>query len=178
MTRANCRWASGAVTDVSLPVQACRSHGRACSAMVDETCLRCCTGISSATTRALLCAEGATRWPVLTSRPAPRAASGLAAAQSASGPRDGLRPALELCGSPGRSVESRTARPAFAKTRYSGLTGHDDGRPDDDAGCAAGESQVFSEAWGLTRFGLAPLLLWLELRLSAGGGWVPENAAA
>ena len=56
MTRANFRWASEAVTDVSLPVQACRSHGRAGSAMVDETCLRCCTGISSATTRALLCA--------------------------------------------------------------------------------------------------------------------------
>ena len=34
----------------------CRSHGRAGSAMVNETCLRCCAGISSATTRALLCA--------------------------------------------------------------------------------------------------------------------------
>ena len=35
---------------------ACRSHGRAGSAMVDETCLHCCTGISPAITRALLCA--------------------------------------------------------------------------------------------------------------------------
>jgi hypothetical protein len=52
--------ASRAATDQPLPLQACRSHGRARSAMVDETCLRYCTGISSATTRALLCAEGRT----------------------------------------------------------------------------------------------------------------------
>jgi hypothetical protein len=30
---------------------------------------------------------------------------------------------------------------SFVKARYSGLIGHNDGQPDDDAGCAAGESE-------------------------------------
>ena len=40
-----------------------------------------------------------------------------------------------------RSAQSGTARPAFVKTRYSGLTGHDDGQHGDDAGLAAGEQE-------------------------------------
>ena len=38
-----------------------------------------------------------------------------------------------------RSAESVAARSAFVKTRYSGLTGHDDGQHGDDAGLAGGE---------------------------------------
>ena len=53
------RWLLSCRAATVLPrlLEPCRSHGRAGSAMVDETCLRCCTGISSATTRALLCAD-------------------------------------------------------------------------------------------------------------------------
>ncbi len=53
-----------------------------------------------------------------------------------------------------RSAESGTARPASVKTRYSGLTGHDDGQPDDDAGLAAGEQEVRGDARAETRFHL------------------------
>ena len=42
-----------------------------------------------------------------------------------------------------RSAQSGTARPAFVKTRYSGLTGHDDGQHGDDAGLAAGDERVW-----------------------------------
>jgi hypothetical protein len=52
-----CRSERRAAATQAWPRQACRSHGRAGSAPVDETCLRCCTGISSATTPALLRAE-------------------------------------------------------------------------------------------------------------------------
>jgi hypothetical protein len=40
-----------------------------------------------------------------------------------------------------RSAKSGTPRPAFVKTRYSGLTGHDDGHHGDGEGLAAGEDQ-------------------------------------
>jgi hypothetical protein len=66
----------------------------------------------------------------------------LRAAQSASGVRDARRPALEVCGSPGLSAESGTARPALVNTRYSGLTGHNDGQSDHDVGLAAGDKRV------------------------------------
>ncbi len=52
------RWCEAA-SSPACPESAWRSHGRAGSAIVDETCLRCCTGIFSATTRALLRAETA-----------------------------------------------------------------------------------------------------------------------
>jgi hypothetical protein len=41
-----------------------------------------------------------------------------------------------------RSAKSGTARPAFVKTRYSGLTGHDDGHHGDGDGLAVGENGV------------------------------------
>ncbi len=47
-----------------------------------------------------------------------------------------------------RSAKSGTARPAFVKTRYSGLTGHDDGQHGDDAGLAAGEEEVSGRTRG------------------------------
>ena len=130
MTRANCRWASGAVTDVSLPVQACRSHGRAGSAMVDETCLRCCTGISSATTRALLCAGSGSasagsrcpntdRWA---NAPAPRehgpgTATGVAVSERSA--NSGHEPRNLLLARSRSRVASGVARPAFELGRVS-----------------------------------------------------------
>ena len=45
------------------------------------------------------------------------------------GREDAGRPALGIRGSPGRSAESGTARPALVKTRYSGVIGHVAGWP-------------------------------------------------
>jgi hypothetical protein len=69
------------------------------------------------------------------------AASALLAAQSWSELRDGCRPAIEICGSPDRATTSGVARPAFVRTRYSGLI--DSGDPPVDAvlSLAGGEEE-------------------------------------
>jgi hypothetical protein len=77
-----------------------------------------------------------------TSRPPPTIRSALLSAQSASGPRDVGRPALGFRGSPARSAESGTARPALAKTRYSRPHRTRRWTADDGAGCAAGDKRV------------------------------------
>ena len=56
-------------------------------------------------------------------------------------PRDGRRPALELCASPRFVGGVRHRAPCFCEHALLQAAAHDDGRADDDAGCAPGEIQ-------------------------------------
>ena len=54
---------------------------------------------------------------------------------------DEPRPALSFAGLRVGWPSPAPRAPALVETRYSGLSGGDDGEPGDDAGCAAGDTQ-------------------------------------
>ena len=107
-----------------------------------QTCLRCNTGISPAATRlALLGADLAYAMV-----PVPAVVSALArsaplAALSRSGVPRGLRPAPEVCGSPGRSGNWRWRVPCIHENAVTRADRPDDRWADDAAGLEIGDEQ-------------------------------------
>ncbi len=68
-------------------------------------------------------------------------------AQSASGPSDARRPAIEFCGSPGLSGKRRCCLPCIQQNAVLRVGRLDEGRTDGAGGCARGDTGVCRAGW-------------------------------